>query len=124
MNAPPINAKFPLIVVKRVYYDAFLAGEKTIEYRRHRAPFTMRAFYPGRWVRIAYNYDLARYPHLLARVVAFSVAPAREHPELATLYKGLGPDDEIALISLAIDDRSEKRRAERREARGALNSTP
>jgi hypothetical protein len=59
---PPINARFPLIVVKRVYFDQFAAGTKMVEYRRHRKPFTQRAFYPGRWVRIAYNYDINKYP--------------------------------------------------------------
>jgi len=32
-------AKTPLIVVKRVYFDLFVSGAKTVEHRRHRPPF-------------------------------------------------------------------------------------
>ena len=92
-----------LIVVRRVYFERFASGAKTIEYRRHRPPFTARVFYPGRLVRIAYNYDLKRFPTLLARVIGFDVAPAREHPELREIWPGLLDGDEIALIKLAID---------------------
>ena len=28
---PPVNARFPLIVVKRVYFDQFAAGTKTVD---------------------------------------------------------------------------------------------
>jgi hypothetical protein len=79
---PPINGSFPLIVVKRRYFDEFAAGTKNIEYRLHRKPFTERAFYPGRWVRIAYNYNITKNSSLLARVMRFEVAPARDHPAL------------------------------------------
>jgi hypothetical protein len=99
---PPINARFPLIVVKRVYFDQFAAGTKMVEYRRHRKPFTQRAFYPGRWVRIAYNYDINKYPSLIARVTGFTIAPAREHLPMLKIYPDLGPDDELALISLDV----------------------
>jgi hypothetical protein len=77
MTAAPINARFPLIVVKRVYYEQFAAGTKTIEYRLHRKPFTKRAYYPGRFVRLAYNDDVKRYPSMLAIVRSFALAPAR-----------------------------------------------
>ncbi len=93
----------PLIVVKRAYFDQFAAGSKTVEYRRHRPPFTARTFYPGRWVRIAYNYDVKRCPSLIAQVISFDVAPARDHPELIEVYPTLLPDDELALIKLAIE---------------------
>src|ERR1700726_1409986 len=99
---PPVNARFPLIVVKRVYYDQFAAGTKTIEYRRHRKPFTERAFYIGRWVRIAYNYNINKYPSLIARVTGFELASARGHISLLKIYPDLGPDDVLALISLDV----------------------
>ena len=87
-----------LIVVRRVYFERFASGAKTIEYRRHRPPFTARVFYPGRVVRIAYNYRIALYPTLLARVVSFDVAPPRDHPALREVWPGLLDGDEIALI--------------------------
>jgi hypothetical protein len=96
----------PLIVVKRMYYDQFAGGTKTIEHRRHRPPFTARVFYPGRVVRIAYNFNIKKTPSLLAMVISFSIAPARslnEHPELIEVWPTLLPDDEIALIKLAIE---------------------
>src|SRR6266851_5286347 len=95
--------KAPLIVVRRAYFDQFVSGAKTIEYRRHRPPFTARTFYPGRWVRIAYNYDVKRCPSLLATVISFDVAPAGEYPKLIEVYPTLLPDDELALIKLAIE---------------------
>jgi hypothetical protein len=94
--------KRPLIVVKRRFYDQFVDGTKTIEYRRHRPPYTIRVFYPGRAVRIGFNYNLARFPVLNATVVSFTVEPARAHPAMLDLYPQLQPDDEIALIKLAI----------------------
>src|SRR5271163_664358 len=96
------KARFPLIVVKRPFYDLFEAGTKTVERRLHRPPWTARVFYPGRVVRIAFNYDLRRYGSLLARVIAFDVAPARDHPELVAIYPAMLPDDEIALIELVM----------------------
>jgi hypothetical protein len=93
----------PLIVVKRVYFEQYAAGVKTIEYRRHRPPFAAHTFYPGRWVRIAYNFDVKRFPSLLARVISFDVAPARDHPALIEVYPTLLPDDELVLIALAIE---------------------
>jgi hypothetical protein len=99
---PPINGRFPLIVVKRRYYDEFIAGTKTVEYRRHRKPFTERAFYPGRWVRIAYSYNINKFPSVLARVTGFAVAPARDHPAMREVYPQLGDADELALIHLDV----------------------
>jgi hypothetical protein len=99
---PPINARFPLIVVKRVYYEQFAAGTKTVEYRRHRKPFTERAFYVGRWVRLAYNYDINKYPSLIARVTGFELAPAHDHPAMRDVYPDLGDDDELALIHIDV----------------------
>jgi hypothetical protein len=93
----------PLIVVKRVYFDQYAAGTKTIEYRRHRPPFTARVFYPGRVVRIAFNFNVKRFPSLLAKVARFDVTRACDHPELVEVYPELLPDDEIALIALLLE---------------------
>jgi hypothetical protein len=110
MTTPPINARFPLLVVKRVYYEQFAAGTKTIEYRLHRKPFTKHTYYPGRFVRLAYNYDVKRYPSMLAIVRSFEVVRAKDARSLwitnesATaifdVYPDLEPDDELALITL------------------------
>jgi hypothetical protein len=63
-----------LLVVRRVYFERFASGAKTIEHRRHRPPFTARTFYPGRrLVRIAYNYNVAKLPSLIAQVISFDV---------------------------------------------------
>ena len=95
--------KVPLIVVRRAYFKLFAGGAKTIEYRRHRPPFTARTFYPGRWVRIAYNYDVKRCPSLLATVISFDVAPAGEYPKMLEIFPNMLLDDELALITLAIE---------------------
>jgi hypothetical protein len=63
---------YPL-VVKRVFFDQFAAGTKTIEYRRHRGQFTERTFWPGRPVSIRCGYD-GKGPRLAARVTRFQVA--------------------------------------------------
>jgi hypothetical protein len=104
---PPINARFPLIVVKRAYFEQFEEGTKTVEYRLHRKPFTRHAFYPGRFVRLAYNYDIKRYPSLIARIVTFEVLRveqlrASEHIDLTRHYPDLRASDEIALIALDV----------------------
>ena len=46
-----ILERLPLIVVKRCYYDEFVSGVKTIEYRRHKGN-SMRASF-NRGVRCA-----------------------------------------------------------------------
>jgi hypothetical protein len=94
--------KMPLIIVKKRFFDAFCAGTKTIEYRRHRRPFVASTFYPGRIVRLVYNYDIRRYPGRLARVDGFVVRSAGACPDLSGVYPGLDPADEIALITLAL----------------------
>jgi hypothetical protein len=102
----PLTSKKALLVVRRPFFDAFASGAKTTEYRRHRPPFVERIFYPGRLVRIAYNYDINRYPTLLARVLDFDVAAAADHPDamqaLLSVYPSMQPSDEIALIGLAL----------------------
>jgi hypothetical protein len=111
MDKPPINARFPLIVVKRVYYDQFEAGTKTVERRLHRPPFTARAFYPGRWVRLAYNYNVAKMPSLIAKVTSFDVTRACDlesavYYALLQIYPQIVPDSELALITLAVMERA------------------
>jgi hypothetical protein len=99
----PASTHPALIIVKRRFYDAFASGEKTTELRRHRPPFTERVFYPGRLVRVAYNYNIARNPSLLGWVRSFDVHLAENYPELRELYPELRDDDEIAAISIALD---------------------
>ncbi len=94
--------KLPLIIVKKRFFDAFCAGTKTIEYRRHRPPFVASTFYAGRIVRLGYNYDIKRYPSRVARVEAFVVRPADACPELSSVYPDVEPSHEIALITLAL----------------------
>jgi hypothetical protein len=65
--------------------------------------FTARVYYPGRRVRIAYNYNLALHPTLMATVKRFEVALASVHPEMFDFYQGLRPSDEIALIHLQVE---------------------
>lgn len=101
-SRPPINARFPLLVVRREYFDQFAAGTKTIEYRLHRPPFTQRVYYPGRWIKIAYNYNITKNPTLLACVIKFDLAPARDYPAMLKLYPDLKPDAELALIKLYV----------------------
>lgn len=116
MSGPPVNARLPLIVVKRVYFDQYAAGTKTIEYRRHRKPFTRTAFYPGRWVRIAPNFNIKKHPALIAEIVSFRACPAFECFEalplqrardqferLRELYPGIEPETEIAMIGLRVE---------------------
>jgi hypothetical protein len=94
--------RVPIIVVKRRFYDQFASGEKTIEYRRHRPPFTIRVFYPERRVRIAYTYNLSMRPHLDAVVRSFDVALLSAYPRLREIYPDMEFDDELALIALDI----------------------
>lgn len=105
----PINMKAPLIVVKREFYDQFIAGTKTVEYRRHRRPFLATTYYPGRFVRLAYSYDVYKYPTRLARVVSFELLRVEQlRPDeiagLQTLYRDLVGSDEIALITIALHE--------------------
>jgi hypothetical protein len=91
-----------LLVVRRVWFEAFASGAKTVEYRRHRPPFTDRVFYPGRPVRIAYNYRLAVTPVLFAVVTRFEVARMRDYPQLAAIWPEAAPEAELALIHLHV----------------------
>jgi hypothetical protein len=115
VRKPPINGSFPLIVVKRRYYDEFSAGTKTVEYRLHKKPFTERAFYAERWVRIAYNYNIDKNPSLLAVVTRFVALPAFAHfvdlpldearakfEALREVYPELTPETELAAIHLDV----------------------
>jgi hypothetical protein len=95
--------RLPLIVVKRCYYNEFLSGVKTIEYRRHKGQFNAHVFYPGRRVRIASNYDLTPCPSLTAIATRFEVASASVHPEMRDFYQELQATDEIAVIHLRVE---------------------
>ena len=65
--------------------------------------FTARTFWPGREVRIAYNYNVNRFPTLSARVVRFEARPVRDCGEdHRDVYPDLGRDDEIAMITLEL----------------------
>lgn len=100
---------YPL-VVKRVFFEQFVRGEKTIEYRRHRRPFTANTYWPGRSIVIRYSYDPAQSPELAARVVRFEVARLDETGDVAavlrTFYRDLEDSAEIALIHLEMLGRS------------------
>lgn len=105
----PINLRAPLIVVKKRYYQEFIAGTKTVEYRRHRRPFLRRTYYPDRIVRLTYSYDFKKHPSRLARVLAFDIVRAEqvtpeEAARLLAIYRDLRAADEIALITLALLD--------------------
>jgi hypothetical protein len=92
-----------VLVVKRVYWNAFADGTKTIEYRRHRGLFTAKTFRPGRDVLIYYHYWFDRYPSLNAMVLDFTVDVAANHPNMLAVYPDLKPTDEVALIHLAVE---------------------
>jgi hypothetical protein len=105
VKKPPINAAFPVIVVKRQFFEEFAAGRKNTEFRLHRKPFTNHVFYAGRWVRLAYRYDFQKHASLLAIVKRFEVRPAFECAEadkLRQLYPRLEREAEIALIHLDV----------------------
>jgi hypothetical protein len=98
-----VTPKPPLIVVRRRHYEAFIAGLKAIEYRHHRRPFTIATFYPGRVVRLAYNFNVKKHPSRLALVRAFDVLPAASVGiDLSSHYPDLSPTDEIAMISVEL----------------------
>lgn len=97
------EGKRPLIVVKRKYYDQFQSGEKSVEYRRLRGQFNPNVFSVGRDVRIAYNYNVSRFPTIDATVVSFEAIPASRCPELLSLCPDMAPDEQIAAIHLSID---------------------
>jgi hypothetical protein len=96
---------YPLYV-RRQFFDQYARGEKTIEYRRHREPFTERSFYSGRPVSIRWRFDQMT-PRLKARVVRFEVArldalDVDRRRGLRAIYPELAADAEIALIHLEL----------------------
>ena len=106
-----IDRAFPLII-RKVFFEQFTRGEKSVEYRRHRPPFVAKNFPPGRPVRIVYRYqDLgAGGRSLLATCEAFDIASLSmlEHDlaaALKTIYRDLAADDDVAMIHLQIIDR-------------------
>ena len=88
--------------MRRPYFDEFVSGTKTIEFRRHRRPFTERVYYPGRRVVITFRYNLA--PRLPAIVVRFESKPLIQVPDMIGFYSDMEMLDEVALIHLAISD--------------------
>lgn len=102
-----IDRAFPLII-RKVFFEQFTRGEKSVEYRRHRPPFVAKVP-PGRPVRIVYRYqDLgAGGRSLLATCEAFDIASLSmlEH-DLAGILRAIYPDlDDVAMIHLRIIDR-------------------
>jgi hypothetical protein len=102
-----MSAKAYPLVVKRVFFEQFASGEKTVEYRRHSGQFTERTFWPGREISIRYRYDHTS-PRLTARVTRFEVARLETLAgELATvlkkIYPALAEGAEIALIHLRLE---------------------
>lgn len=102
--------KTPLLVVKRVFFDQFMSGEKTVEYRRHRPPFTVKTFYPGRLVRLAYTYNIKASVSHLVLVASFELIPAhrliKRLPVLLDIYPDLQRNDEIAAIGIKTGENS------------------
>jgi hypothetical protein len=97
------DVKLPMIVVRREFYDAFLNGSKTTEYRRNKRPFTTKTFYTGRTVRLAYHYNIRLYPSRLARINQTNIVQACSLDNFASLrksYPDLTPEDEIICIGL------------------------
>ena len=95
--------KLPMIVVRREFYDAFVNGSKTTEYRRNKRPFTTETFYTGRTIRLAYNYNLNRFPSRLARITDVNILRAGSldrYTSLQRSYPDLTPEDEIICIGL------------------------
>ena len=102
MTAPPI----PLIVMRRIYYEAFCDGTKTVEYRRHLRPFKQTTYYPGRIVRLTYRYN-KHTPSRLGRITRVNVQPANAFGEeifaaLCQHYPDLTGDAEIIAMSIAL----------------------
>ena len=75
-----MTEKPALIVLKRIYFDQFIAGDKTHEYRRHHGRFVEKNFWVGRPVRLAYRYQID--PYLLGEISSFEVLPFENGSDL------------------------------------------
>jgi hypothetical protein len=96
------------VMVRRVFFDAIKAGEKTIEYRRHRPPYTARNFYPGRefWLDWRHSHATHGEHGMLMHCRLFEVRTFERLDEairasLAEIYPDVAEGDEFALIHLA-----------------------
>ena len=98
-----------LLIVRQIYFEQFAAGTKTIEYRRHRGQFTVRNFWVGRRIRVAYNYSYQAQglPYLVAEVVSFAAEPVLGKLlfDLQETYPEMREGDEVALIGLHVLER-------------------
>jgi hypothetical protein len=90
------------LVLKRGHYEAFRAGTKRVEIRRYGPWFNERRYFPGRPIVLTYRRANVG-PFLLATVAGFERAPAAHHPEACAVYPGLRPDEELAVIHLAVE---------------------
>lgn len=107
VTSPAPDVKLPMIVVRRKFYDAFLDGSKTTEYRRHKRPFTEKTFHAGRTIRLAYHYNIRLFPSRLARITRVTIVPAGSLDNFESLrasYPDLAPSDEIIAIGLVLLD--------------------
>ncbi len=109
MSQDTQNQRPGLLIVRRIYFEQFAAGTKTIEYRRHRGQFTVRNFWVGRQVRIAFRYDFeaAGLPFLISQIAFFRVELARGAllADMRETYPDLSEGDEIVLIKLRLLER-------------------
>lgn len=83
------------IVLRRVYYDAIARGEKTIEYRLHRPPFTANSLWPGR--RPTFMLGRDGRTKLPARVTKFEIST------LGQLDGDLAAHETIAIIHFTLE---------------------
>lgn len=96
------------VVMRRVHYDAIARGDKRIEYRLHRPPFTAASLWPGRRLLITAGRSLRNA--VRARVTKFETTQlgdleASTASALRDLYPALDPHAEIALIHFALEGR-------------------
>lgn len=100
------NNRPGLLIVRRVYFEQFATGTKSIEYRRHRGAFTVRNFWVGRRIRVAYSYSYQAQgpPYLVAEVVFFGAEPVLGKLlfDLQETYPEMREGDEVALIGLHV----------------------
>ena len=87
------------IVVKRKWLDAFLAGEKTAEYRIWSNRFNDMKFAPGTEVRIRCQYN-SKPPILKAVVDRTEASSVRDHPFVRDAYPDVGDDAKLCIIHL------------------------
>ncbi len=78
MNAAPQKPGKPLFIpLKGIYYDAFEAGVKTVEYRAYGPRWNERTCYPGRKAILSRGYGKQRRMQLTV-VRATIIAPSED----------------------------------------------